>query len=137
MQAGQTANKTAAPEEGRMKNAQAGSLPVICRVALLMYLVHLGGCTWLYAAGSEPGARPTGELIQFFAILAAGLPWTLVILALPAIAVDLTPYASGEGFIALVHALALAAVLVNLLVLNRYCEWGRWMRRMRQPGVAS
>lgn len=120
-----------------MKNAETGSAHVVFRVALLLYLLHLGGCTWLYASEAVPGGRPPTEVIQFLAILAAGLPWTLPILALPAIMVDLTPYASGEGFIALVHAVALAAVVVNLVVLNRYCEWGRWMRRGRASQLQS
>lgn len=119
-----------------MKNDEGRSLHVIFRVALLLYLLHLGGCTWLYASEAAPGGRPSSEMIQFLAILAAGLPWTLAIIALPAIVIDLTPHASGEGFVVMVHALALGAVVVNLVVLNRLCEWGRWLRR-RESGVAT
>lgn len=100
---------------------------VVARVALPVYLVYLAGCAWAYLhllAGHE--AR---DVLRFLVEVAAGLPWTLPLLAMPTILGQFDPQvSSGQGFFAIVHVLAVSGVAVNLFVLNRLCDWGRFLR---------
>lgn len=103
---------------------------VVFRVLLPVYLLYLAGCAWLYAYGSAAPDRHWRDVIHFLAEIAAGLPWTIAVLALPGVFTDFERYA-GESFMLMVHVLVTLALLCNLLVINHLCEWRRLL-----PGEA-
>jgi hypothetical protein len=121
----QTANNEAAhpTQEEAMNRKFAGRPYVLARAALLLYLAYVAGCAWawLFAVPS----RAWQDLLLFLLEIASGLPWTLPLLALPAILGQLDPRASGQGFFTLVHLLAALGVGINLAVLYRLCELDR------------
>lgn len=94
---------------------------VVARWALLVYLAYLAACAWAYVLGA-PG-RDWQGILRFLIEVACGLPWTMPLLSMPTILGQFDPRAMGEGFFRMVHALAVLGVGVNLLVLNRLCDW--------------
>jgi hypothetical protein len=110
-------------QEEAMNRKFSGRPYVLARAALLLYLAYVAGCAWawLFAVPS----RAWQDLLLFLLEIASGLPWTLPLLALPAILGQLDPRASGQGFFTLVHLLAALGVGINLAVLYRLCEWDR------------
>lgn len=112
-----------------MNDRFEASRHVAFRVALALYVAYVLACAWFYAWGIPPGDRQTQDLFRFFIALAAGLPWTLAVLALPSILGDFGAYSAGEGFMTMVHGLSFAAVAMNLVALNYLCEWPRLFGR--------
>lgn len=111
-----------------MPQARRRGGPVIYRFVLLGYLAYLAVCAGLYAFGIPPLKPASQDMLRFFILLAVGLPWTMAVLALPAVLSDFVHYANAEGFATLVQGLTFAAVAMNLVALNYSCEWGRAFR---------
>ena len=99
---------------------------VLARWALLLYLAYLAGCAGAYVLGAS--GREWRGMLPFLIEVACGLPWTLPLLAMPTILGQFDPRVVGEGFFTMVHVLAVLGVGVNLLVLNRLCDWRGAMR---------
>jgi hypothetical protein len=104
-----------------MNRIFGGAPHVLARWALLLYVAYVAACGWAYVLGVP--SREWHGLLQFLIEIACGLPWTLPLLAMPTILGQFDPRAAGEGFFTMVHVLAVLGVGVNLLVLNRLCDW--------------